>query len=467
MGRKNHNPSIARKILRNLKEGNNPESLLTLTKSITDPYYTSISFFNLGSFESKNIEKSKTWFNSGFKKVDKVNQAWRRVELLGKISKILKRVESEAIKEKQFALLLSYSSREKTQDSKDFFVQSSKNFPTSMLMQMLQKTVRLKEHEFAASKAIIRSWTNRGKPTALINQVLESESKIKIKLLGYIHLQFSKHKIEISPTALELALTIPGSDKHLNYLVRICSNSQDLDTLSELNLTPEILLALAVRADRKGYFDHYRKNLLAAKKAIDSLEPSDTKVQLLSKHEKAKEGIIGTKESQIQSFDYPLVKKGTHTIGLFNTYGGNWNHPHFKAVYKASKLCSAFDLDLALIGFPEISSDKIIKEVNKEMRVTKHDFLGELFYLKRIFFFETDIDESLVGHKVITTSNPDNNKTKLPSGKLCMIMGLGPKGLPQSYIKKSKYHFELTGSNVAFETGIAMGAISSELGSLT
>ena len=176
MGRKNHNPSIARKILRNLKEGNNPESLLTLTKSITDPYYTSISFFNLGSFESKNIEKSKTWFNSGFKKVDKVNQAWRRVELLGKISKILKRVESEAIKEKQFALLLSYSSREKTQDSKDFFVQSSKNFPTSMLMQMLQKTVRLKEHEFAASKAIIRSWTNRGKPTALINQVLESES---------------------------------------------------------------------------------------------------------------------------------------------------------------------------------------------------------------------------------------------------------------------------------------------------
>ena len=132
-----------------------------------------------------------------------------------------------------------------------------------------------------------------------------------------------------------------------------------------------------------------------------------------------------------------------------------------------SKLCSAFDLDLALIGFSEISSEKLMKEVNKEMRVTKDDFLRELFSLNRVIFFEKDIDESLVGYKVVTTSNPDNNKTTLPSGKLCMIMGLGPKGLPKSYLKKSKYHFELTGFKVAFETGIAMGAISSELGAIT
>ena len=44
-----------------------------------------------------------------------------------------------------------------------------------------------------------------------------------------------------------------------------------------------------------------------------------------------------------------------------------------------------------------------------------------------------------------------------------MIMGLGPKGLPRSYLKKATYHFELTGSNIAFETGTAMGAISAVL----
>ena len=48
--------------------------------------------------------------------------------------------------------------------------------------------------------------------------------------------------------------------------------------------------------------------------------------------------------------------------------------------------------------------------------------------------FEKDIDESLTGKKVVTTSNPDTNKTTLPGEKLCMVMGLGPKGLPKSYI---------------------------------
>ena len=45
-----------------------------------------------------------------------------------------------------------------------------------------------------------------------------------------------------------------------------------------------------------------------------------------------------------------------------------------------------------------------------------------------------------------------------------MVMGLGPKGLPKSFVNKTSYHFELTGTNVAFETGTAMGAISSHLG---
>ena len=44
-----------------------------------------------------------------------------------------------------------------------------------------------------------------------------------------------------------------------------------------------------------------------------------------------------------------------------------------------------------------------------------------------------------------------------------MIMGLGPKGLPKFYIDNSNYHFEITGSEVAFETGTAMGAIAGHL----
>jgi len=44
-----------------------------------------------------------------------------------------------------------------------------------------------------------------------------------------------------------------------------------------------------------------------------------------------------------------------------------------------------------------------------------------------------------------------------------MIMGLGPKGLPKPFLKASDHHFELTGSNIAFETGTAMGSIAGHL----
>ena len=469
MGRKTHNPSLTRKIARDLKQGQSPEALLSVVDSITDSYYSSLSYFHLASSGFKRAKQTNNVFDLGFKNLRKVSQPWRRIELLGKITNILKKVSDTNVKSLQYNRLLSNLDKEKSSDSKDFFVKYSKNFPSTMLNYMLQETAKLREHEFAASKAVIRSWINKGKKDILIDNISELKSDIKVKLLGYTHLQFHKQNEKVSPTALEVALEAQNAEKHLDYLVRICSTSDDMEAISKMELGPEILLAIAVRADRKGLTDYYDKNLLKAKKGIDLLSSSNEKDRLLSKYEMAKAGSSGISSKEtgsISTFTFDLAEKGNHTLGLFNTYGGNWNHPHFKAVYKASKLCAAFDLDLALISFPAISPEKLVKEVNKEMRVTRNDFLSELLSLGRVLFFEEDIDELLAGRKVVTTSNPDNDKTTLPSEKLCMVMGLGPKGLPKSYVNKSDYHFELTGLNVAFETGTAMGALCSELGQL-
>ena len=470
MGRKTHNPSLTRKIARELKQGQSPEALLPVVNSITDSYYSCLSYFHLASSGFKGAKQTNNVFDLGFKNLRKVSQPWRRIELLGKITNILKKVSDTNVKSLQYNRLLSNLDKEKPSDSKDFFVKHSKNFPSTMLNYMLQETTKLREHEFAASKAVIRAWINKGKKDILLDHISELKSDIKVKLLGYTHLQFHKQNEKVSPTALEVALEVQNAEKHLDYLVRICSTSDDMEVLSKRALGPDILLALAVRADRKGLTDYYSNTLLKAKKAIDSLPSSKEKDRLLSKYEMAKAGSSDSSSKATgptSTFTFDLAEKGNHTLGLFNTYGGNWNHPHFKAVYKASKLCAAFDLDLALIGFPAISSEKLVKEVNKEMRVTRNDFLSELLSLERVLFFEKDIDESLAGKKVVTTSDPDTNKTTLPREKLCMIMGLGPKGLPKSYLNKADYHFELTGLNVAFETGTAMGALSSELAQLS
>ena len=470
MGRKAHNPSLTRKIARDLKQGQPPESLVSTVDTITDSYYSSLGYFHLASFGFKKIQKTNNIFDLGFKHFTKVPQPWRRIELLGKISNILKKVSDNNIKFLQYTRLISNLDSEKKSDSKDFFVKYSKNFPPSMFNHILQKTTKLGEYEFPASKAVIRAWINKGKKDILLDNILELDSNIKAKLLGYTHLQFHKQSEKVNPTPLELALGLQNFERHLDYLVRVCSTTQDIEVILQIGLGPDVLLALAVRADRKGLTDHYEKTLLEAKNVINSLPLSNEKERLLSKYEKAKIGsstILPKKADNDSSFSFTLTNKGNHTLGLFNTYGGNWNHPHFKAVHKASKLCAAFNLDLALIDFPKISSEKLVKEVNKEMRVTRNDFLSELLSLGRVLFFEKDIDESIAGRKVVTTSNPDANKTILPSGRLCMIMGLGPKGLPKSYLNKSDYHFELTGLNIAFETGTAMGALSSELGHLT
>ena len=104
-----------------------------------------------------------------------------------------------------------------------------------------------------------------------------------------------------------------------------------------------------------------------------------------------------------------------------------------------------------------------MNEVKKEMRLPNEGYLSSLFSNQRVRFFDKDVDESWAGSKVATTANPDANKLELPDGRLCMIVGLGPKGLPKSFLKASNYHFELTGSNIAFETGTAMGSIAGHL----
>ena len=225
------------------------------------------------------------------------------------------------------------------------------------------------------------------------------------------------------------------------------------------------MLALTARADRKGWTKEARAYASQAQETIGNLSASNEKKGLLSKLKITLDRLDAPlpEKSEIPLEDSEMVSEGKHTLGLYNTYGGKWNHPHFKAIFKATGLCSAFDLDLALIGFPSIETEKLVREVKKEMRLPNDGHLSVLLALDRVRFFGDEVDETWAGTKVATTANPDVDKLELPDGRLCMVMGLGPKGLPRSFLKASDYHFELTGSNIAFETGTAMGSIAGHL----
>ena len=472
VSRKNHNPSIARRILRDLKRGESPEKLIPIAKGITDSYYAALGLTYIVSIGLLEKGKSEKLLKLVFSKVDKVEQSWRRLELLGEISKRLKNLQNGNLKDTQYKQILKFSTSEKKEKAKDFFVKNAKNFPASVIESLLTHSLKLKGYEFESSKAVVRHWVNN-KPVENLIKILSKETgDLRIKLLGYLHLQLNKSKIAIDQSPLEIALKYVDSEEMLRYLVRVCSKPADLD-LVELHLSNKtaeeaipISIALIARADRKGWNQQAHKFAANAEKLIESLPDSDLKSKFKSKlqitTDRLKDEIIPTTSLPKKPM-VPISKSGKHTLGLYNTYGGNWNHPHYKAVFKAANLCSAFDLNMALIGFPEIKPERLVNEIKKEMRLPNEGYLSQLLSNNRVRFFEKDIDESWAGAKVVTTENPDSKKLSRPEGEICMVMGLGPKGLPKSYVSKCKHHFEITGSGVGFETGTAMGAIAGHL----
>jgi len=306
----------------------------------------------------------------------------------------------------------------------------------------------------------------------MIDSLLEFEHKSRVKLLGYLHLQLFKSDKNVNSKALLKALDNAKNQESFSYLVRVCSKESDFylfkDRIDDLPVEDKLylLISLISRADRKDLKGLANELYSFAEAEYSSISESDVKIKIRSKLDITLGRLAGNIDSKVVQNLKPLEEigdKGKHTLALYNTYGGNWNHPHFKSIFKASNLCAAFDLDLALVNFPEISSEKLVKEIKKEMRLPNGGYTELLIDKDRVQFFENEINEQWAGKIIATTENPDLSKSSLPEGRLCMVMGLGPKGLPGSFVNNSKYHFELTTNKIGFETGTAMGAISAHL----
>ena len=99
---KNHNPSIARRILRDLKRGESPQSLIPDVNQISDPYYKALSLVYISSIGLLDGKKLTNLFKQAFSNVENVEQSWRRLELLGEMSKRLKDIKDSNLKEIQY-----------------------------------------------------------------------------------------------------------------------------------------------------------------------------------------------------------------------------------------------------------------------------------------------------------------------------------------------------------------------------
>lgn len=168
------------------------------------------------------------------------------------------------------------------------------------------------------------------------------------------------------------------------------------------------------------------------------------------------------------------------TLGIYNTYDPKkLREPHRRAIARAGALCAAFDHNLALFGFPfppDVLAPHLVAEhiaggttIGQDGRYLTG--LAESGRLQVFPYAERGFPPQL-GIPVATTCRPAPSR-KISTGEIAdtlrhtrgvlLVMGLGPKGLPDRIKDICKYHLDVTDRGYSLETCCAMGAVCASL----
>jgi hypothetical protein len=168
------------------------------------------------------------------------------------------------------------------------------------------------------------------------------------------------------------------------------------------------------------------------------------------------------------------------TLALYNTYDTRRLHEaHFRAIARAAPVAYAFDFHLALVGFPlEGKVIDVAKRISDNTTIGERGrYLMELAEGNRLHLldFPKNGFPPQFGTPVATTRKPSEEKEITPlelaeralkGESFILLIGLGRHGLPKETFKLSRYHMDITGKRVSFETCTAIGAIPARVRTL-
>jgi len=172
--------------------------------------------------------------------------------------------------------------------------------------------------------------------------------------------------------------------------------------------------------------------------------------------------------------------KGRMTIGLYNSYDpSKFREPHRRILARAGDLAMAFDMNLALFGFP-IPDDmdtpvKIAEWVAGTTSIGERgNYFVELAERGRFmrFPYPSKGFPPQLGDPILTTSKPVESKkvtttqvTEMVSmGKsVLLVFGIGPHGVPKDVSAIPSMNLDITGGGFSLETCTALGAVCGAL----
>lgn len=172
--------------------------------------------------------------------------------------------------------------------------------------------------------------------------------------------------------------------------------------------------------------------------------------------------------------------RGRITLGLYNSYDpAKFREAHRRALARAGGLAMAFDMNLALFGFPFPEDIKQPRELAQWVAGTTSigshgDYFMDLAEAGRFLSFpypEKGFPPQL-GEPILTTSKPDSKKSMtlrqtadmISHGQsVLLVFGLGPHGVPKNAAVIPKYNLDITGGKYSLETCTALGAVAGAL----
>ena len=177
------------------------------------------------------------------------------------------------------------------------------------------------------------------------------------------------------------------------------------------------------------------------------------------------------------------MMRGRITIALYNSYDPNkFREPHRRVIARTGGLAMAFDMNLALIGFPIPEDMRTPTEIAEWVAGTTSigghgEYFMELAEKGRFgkFPYPSKGFPPQLGEPVLTTSKPDEKK-KTTVGEVAemvsagrsvlLIFGIGPHGVPKDVAAIPKYHMDVTGGGgFSLETCTALGAVCGAISS--
>lgn len=527
-----------RSVKRRSGRGDNPQSLMRDAESIRDPYFRSLSMLVILFSGKISDSQDNRILERVIRDSKDVKQEWRRAELMTEILKISSRSDGPYGKRIE-SMIMNEIMNMKPGSGKSDAIKGATKFVTSeRIPDLIGFSLENRGFEKDDIRTIIRSTSENGSLIRsygiLFGEIGRIEDqKLKFNMYGYLHLQSRKaYGKKAKDSSLKEALNVLFNDlteervENFGYLCRNCIFADDIKTLEEasdgfINILDRIKAEcnLATACDRVKDLKRARKHLEEAERIAsdleseiprskvlsligsgrsrigdveiarslferalkDSAEDQYTRKRIQSQMERSK--IIEKDHAGKEKVNHEETVTGTRNLlAIYDTYEGGLKPVHSRMVARAAPLCYAFDLDLALMGFPTTDLDRIIELSVNDTNIGKGgQFIMKLKDENRISLIECSTNDppwdwSDIGMPVATTSDPKKGrsidiksavkraKKNHPTSRVCLIMGLGKRGLPASLIESVPHHLEITGVNVPLETATAMGILAYILG---